>query len=76
MLFLEYEFIAVHKHGRTHVVDDVLSRLWDNSEPLGVLDQNVDASFFVEPTWMQGKNPFRDKSDVKNSKLSSKIEVG
>jgi hypothetical protein len=27
LLILEYEFIVFHKHGKTHVVDDVLSRL-------------------------------------------------
>jgi hypothetical protein len=50
---LEYEFTIVHKHGRTHVVADVLSRLLDSFGTLGVPDQNVDASlFFVEPIWM------------------------
>jgi len=38
VLFLEYEFIVVYKHGITHVVDDVLSILPDSSKPLGVLD--------------------------------------
>jgi hypothetical protein len=38
VLFLEYEFIVVYKHGITHVVDDVLSKLPDSSKPLGVLD--------------------------------------
>jgi hypothetical protein len=33
---LEYEFIAVYKPGRTHVVVDVLSKLLESSEPLGV----------------------------------------
>jgi hypothetical protein len=28
--------IIVYKHGRTHVVVDALSRLPDNSKPLGV----------------------------------------
>jgi hypothetical protein len=50
LLFLEYEFTVVYKHGRTHVVVDVLSRLPDNLDPLGVPDQTVDASlFFVKP---------------------------
>jgi hypothetical protein len=44
LVFLEYEFIIVYKHGRTHVVVDVLSRLLNSSKPLGVLDQIVDAS--------------------------------
>jgi hypothetical protein len=38
LLFLEYEFIVVYKPGKTHVVVDVLSRLPNISEPLGVLD--------------------------------------
>jgi hypothetical protein len=54
LLFLEYEFIVVHKHGKTHVVVDVLSRLLDYFKPLGVPNQIVDASLvFVEPIWMQ-----------------------
>jgi hypothetical protein len=36
LLLLEYEFIVVYKPGRTHVVADVLSRLPDSLEPLGV----------------------------------------
>jgi hypothetical protein len=36
VLFLEYEFIVVYKHGRTHVVADALSKLLDSSEPLGI----------------------------------------
>jgi hypothetical protein len=31
LLFLEYEFTVVYKHGRTHVVANVLSRLLDHS---------------------------------------------
>jgi hypothetical protein len=54
LLFLKYEFTIVYKRGRTHVVVDVLFRLLDHLEPLGVLDQTVDASlFYVEPIWMQ-----------------------
>jgi hypothetical protein len=54
LLFLEYEFIVVYKHGGTHVVADVLSKLPYNSEPLGVTNQIVDASLFlIEPIWMQ-----------------------
>jgi hypothetical protein len=51
---LEYEFIAIYKTKRTHVVANVLSRLLDSSEPLGVLNQKVDASLFsIKPIWMQ-----------------------
>jgi hypothetical protein len=54
LLFLEYEFTIVYKLGRTHVIVDVLSRLPDNFEPLGVPNQMMDVSlFFVKLTWMQ-----------------------
>ncbi len=39
LLFLEYGFTIVYKPSRTHVVVDVLSRLQNNSKPLGVPDQ-------------------------------------
>jgi hypothetical protein len=53
LLFLEYEFIVVYKHGRTNVVANLLSRLPNGSKPLGFLDQIVDASsFFIKPIWM------------------------
>jgi hypothetical protein len=45
LLFLGYEF--------THAVDDVLFKLLDSSEPLGVSDQTKDTSLFsIEPIWM------------------------
>jgi hypothetical protein len=54
LLFLKYEFIVVYKLGRTHVVADVLSRLPNNLEPLGVSNQTMDASLYsIEPMWMQ-----------------------
>jgi hypothetical protein len=54
LLFLEYEFTIVNKPGRTHVVVDVLSRLLDSSEPLGIPNQIVYTSLFsIEPMWMQ-----------------------
>ncbi len=52
--FLEYKFIVVYKLGKTHGVVDVLSKLPNSLEPLGVLDHTVDASLFsIEPIWMQ-----------------------
>jgi hypothetical protein len=52
-LFFEYEFTILYKPNRKHVVVDVLSRLLNSSKPLGVLDQNVNASLFsIEPIWM------------------------
>jgi len=73
MLFFEYEFIIVYKPSRTHVVVDVLSILLDGSKPLGVPNETVDASFFCR-TYMdvRNQNLFRDKSNAKNSKPSSK----
>ncbi len=38
VIILGYEFIVVYKLGITHVVVDVLSKLPNSSEPLGVLD--------------------------------------
>jgi len=53
LVFLEYEFTVVYKLGRTHVITNVLSRLLDSLEPLGVLDETMDASLFlIEPIWM------------------------
>ncbi len=47
-LFLEYDFIVVYKLGRTHVVADALSRLLNNTKPIGILDQTIDASLFTQ----------------------------
>jgi hypothetical protein len=53
LLFLEYEFTTVYELGKTHVVVDVLSRLRNSSEPLGVPNQTINGSlFFVKPIWM------------------------
>jgi hypothetical protein len=52
MLFLEYEFTIVYK-SRTYVVVNALSKLPNNSESLGVLDQIMDASsIFIKPIWV------------------------
>ncbi len=54
LLFLEYELIVVYKPNRTPAVVNVLFKLPDSSEPLGVLDQIMDASLFsIKPMWMQ-----------------------
>jgi hypothetical protein len=53
LLLLEYEFIVICKPSRTHVISDALSKLPNNSKPLGVSNQTMDASlFYVEPIWM------------------------
>jgi hypothetical protein len=36
LLLLEYEFIVVYKPNKTHVVADVLSKLLDSLDPLGI----------------------------------------
>jgi hypothetical protein len=57
LLFIKYEFKIVYKPSRTHLVVNVLSILLNNSKPLGVPNQTMDASlFFVEPIWMQEAN--------------------
>ncbi len=72
---MEYEFIVICKLGRTHVIADALSKLPNNSKPLGVSNQTVDASlFYVEPIWMQDVKTYLE-TDARNSELSSKIEV-
>ncbi len=45
----------MYKHGKTHVVVNVISMLLNSLEPLGhVLDQTMDASLFsIESIWMQ-----------------------
>ncbi len=76
LLLLENEFTMVYKLDKTHVVVDVLSRLSDSLQPLGVPDQTMDASlFFIEPIWMQGVKS-RDMSNAKNFELSSKTKIG
>jgi hypothetical protein len=53
LLFLEYEFTIIYKHGRTHVITNDLSRLLDSSKPLGIPYQVVDASLFsIKHVWM------------------------
>ncbi len=37
LLFLEYDFIAVYKLGKIHVVVDVLFKLPDTIKPIGIL---------------------------------------
>jgi hypothetical protein len=53
-LFLECEFIVVYKPNRTHVFIDTLSKLPNSLEPLGLLDQTMNASIFsIESIWMK-----------------------
>jgi hypothetical protein len=50
LLFLEYEFTIVYKLSITHVVIDVLFKLRNSFEPLGVPNQTIDALLLsIEP---------------------------
>jgi len=52
-------FLVVYKLGKTHVVADTLSRLLDIIEPIGVLNQTIDASlFYNEPGWFKDVKEF------------------
>jgi hypothetical protein len=58
LLFLEYNFTIVYKPSRIHVVANALSRLPDNTKPIGVSNQTINASlFYIGPKWL---------NDVKN----------
>jgi len=46
LLFLKYEFTGSLQTSRTHVVVNVLSKLLDNLEPLGLPNPTMDASLF------------------------------
>jgi hypothetical protein len=56
-------FITIYKLGKTCVVVDVLSILLDNSKPLNVLDEIVDASLFsIKPIWMHEVKTYLETS--------------
>jgi hypothetical protein len=58
-LFLKYDFIVIYKPGRTHVVTNALLRLPDIIEPIGVLDQTIDANlFYTGPEWLNDVKEF------------------
>ncbi len=43
----------MYKPDRIHVVVDALSRLPNNTEPIGVIDQTIDESlFYTRPKWL------------------------
>jgi hypothetical protein len=48
VVVLEYEFTLVYEHGRTHVVVNVLSILPNSSKALGISNQIMDTSLFLE----------------------------
>jgi len=47
LLFLEYDFKIVYKPSRSHLMVDALSRLPNQVEPIGVLDQTTTAHLFT-----------------------------
>ncbi len=54
LLFLEYDFKIVYKPGRSHLMADALSRLPNQTEPVGIPDQTCDAHMFtLQPKWLQ-----------------------
>jgi hypothetical protein len=59
LLILEYDFIVVYKLDKTHVITDVFSKLLNIIEPIGVLDQTIDASlFYTKPDWLNDVKDF------------------
>jgi len=59
LLFFEYDFTIMYKPGKTHVVWDALSRLPDDTEPIGVPDQTTNASlFYTWPKWLNDVKEF------------------
>src|SRR5450631_3212137 len=47
LLLQEYDFEAIYKPGRSHVMADHLSRIESGEDPSGVQDQFPDASLFM-----------------------------
>jgi hypothetical protein len=53
LLFMEYDFKIVYKPGRFHLMANVLNRLPNQTEPIGVLDQTYDVHLFTsQPKWL------------------------
>jgi hypothetical protein len=83
IIFLEYEFTVVYKHGKIHVVVDVLSKLPDSLKPLGIPNQTIDASLlFVKPIWMQEVKSYLEIGQMpktlnlaQKQKLARKLEL-
>ncbi len=52
-VIMEYDFKIVYKPGRFHLMANVLNRLPNQIEPVGVLDQTCDAHLFTsQPKWL------------------------
>ncbi len=54
LLFLEYNFKSVYKHGRSHLMVNAFSRLLNHIEPVGIPNQTCDAHLFtLQLKWLQ-----------------------
>jgi hypothetical protein len=54
LLFMEYDFKIIYKHGRSHLMVDALSRLPNHTKLVGVPHQTYDACVFTfQPKWLQ-----------------------
>ncbi len=54
LLFLKYDFKIVYKLSRSHLMVDALSRLPNQIEPIGILNQSCDSHMFtLQPKWLQ-----------------------
>ncbi len=53
LLFLEYDFKIIYKHGRSHLMVDALSILPNQIEPIGIPYQTCDAHMFtLQHEWL------------------------
>jgi hypothetical protein len=51
---MENDFKIIYKHGKSHLMADALSRLCNQTEPIGVHDQTYDAQLFtLQLEWLQ-----------------------
>jgi hypothetical protein len=75
---LEYEFTIIYKHGRKHVVFDVLSIFPYSSRSIGSFILDCGCIIILCRTYMdaRSKKLLKDRSDAENFDLNLKIEVG
>jgi hypothetical protein len=53
IFFLEYDFTIVYNPGKTHVVANALSKLWNSAKTIGVPNQTTYANlFYTKPKWL------------------------
>jgi hypothetical protein len=54
LLFLEYDFKIVYTFSKSHLMADVLSRLFNQAKSVGIPNQTIDAHMFtLHPEWLQ-----------------------